>query len=83
MKLGIDCIGAMIFIGDQDNPHHGTLQVDYTDRENDELGFFIRYGNDKKDINVYVTCELWEAMYKMAQRDFPVRTSEQRASENG
>lgn len=64
MKIGIDAIGAQIFIADADNPMYGTLHIEYTDRENDELGFFIRYG--KKDITFYVTCELWEQLYKMA-----------------
>ena len=78
MKMRVDVIGAMIFFDEEDDPEYGTLHIEYTDKDEDEFGVFIR--GKERDVNVYVTCELWEALYKMARRDFPVRTLSERAN---
>ena len=79
MRIGVDAIGAMIFFDEEDNPEYGTIHIEYTDLESDEFGLFIRVGD--KDISVFVTLELWEALYKMAQRDFPVRSCKESVKE--
>ena len=77
MRLGVDAIGALIFFDEEDDSEHGTIHIEYTDHDSDEFGLFIK--GKERDVSVYVTLELWEALYRMAQRDFPVRTLSERA----
>ena len=81
MKMRVDVIGAMIFFDEEDDPEYGTLHIEYADKDEDEFGLFI--SGKERDVSVYVTCELWEALYRMAQRDFPVRCLSEKAKKEG
>jgi len=65
MRIGMDEIGANIFVGEEDNPRLGTIHIEIT--EADE--FLIRLTGDDVDINTYVSIELWKTLYNKAFKE--------------
>lgn len=66
MRIEMDKIGSMIFVGEEDDPRgNSVLGVEITD--NDELLISLR--GDDVEINAYVSIQLWKALYEMAFKE--------------
>ena len=67
MDLVRDVVGCAVFFDEEDDPVAGTLHLEYTDKASDEFGIFIRAKD--RDVNIYVTFELWKKLYEMAMHE--------------